>query len=209
MQEGGVWLYNEVFRVTKNPLLWKDYEPIPFDKMHPSMLVSAACELFQHLHAGLDGLESESIATWTKVVEPLELLYDGYDRAMSIFELLAAANQTLEAETAARQGMALARGFGRRLRQSTALYALLLRIRFRPSVSLELSDDQVRALDVWMTKMDEGGVNVARNPAKLAQFNRLDDEETELMRQFVDNVKQGTAAFHLTLRNGRHLRGVP
>lgn len=33
-------------------LLQKDYEPIPFHEMHPSMLISATCELVQDLHAG-------------------------------------------------------------------------------------------------------------------------------------------------------------
>ncbi|KDD73652.1 M3 peptidase [Helicosporidium sp. ATCC 50920] len=43
----------------------------------------------------------------------------------------------------------------------------------------------------------------------MATLKRLDDEEAALKRQFLSNIKQGTAAFYLTLRDGELLRGVP
>ncbi|KDD74202.1 M3 peptidase [Helicosporidium sp. ATCC 50920] len=187
----------------------KDNETIPFDKMRPSMIISAACKLAQHLHAGLDQLESETTATWRKVIEPLELLHDSFDRVTSVFELLARVNQTLEQTAAVGQGMELVRDFHRRLQQSRALYALLMRIRFGQNAWKEHSNEQLQALDNFLIKMNEGAVQLASNSTTLASFNRLDEEEIELKRKFVDNVHQGTAAFRLTLRDGEHLRGVP
>ncbi|KDD74617.1 M3 peptidase, partial [Helicosporidium sp. ATCC 50920] len=159
----------------------------------------------------LDELESETTASWRKVVEPLELLYDSFDRVTSVFELLAAVNQTSEMEAAAGRGMALARGFARRLQLSTALYTLLKRIRWHPTTWLQHTHKQVQALDYWIGKMEKGGVNLPfwHASSKIATFRRLDEEEAELKRKFADNVRQGTAAFHLTLRDGQHLRGVP
>ncbi|KDD72204.1 hypothetical protein H632_c3703p0, partial [Helicosporidium sp. ATCC 50920] len=60
-----------------------------------------------------------------------------------------------------------------------------------------------------MASMREQGVAFARDPVTLRYLNHLEDEEAELKRQFVYNVARGTAAFHLTLRDGEHLRGVP
>ncbi|KDD76543.1 hypothetical protein H632_c188p1, partial [Helicosporidium sp. ATCC 50920] len=45
------------------------------------------------MHTGLDELESESTATWNKIVQPLELIYDSFDRVTNVFKLLAAVNQ--------------------------------------------------------------------------------------------------------------------
>ncbi|KDD76707.1 M3 peptidase [Helicosporidium sp. ATCC 50920] len=177
--------------------------------MDHSRLVSAACKLFQHLHTGLDEVESETIATWRKVVEPLALLYDSYERVTSVFELLAKMNQTEMIRSALRQSRSLTNGFSRRTRQSTALYALLLRIRKDETVCLEHSHEELQALDHWIAEMNAGGASLAENATTLARFNRLDDEETALKQLFVHNVVQGTAAFYLTLRDGKLLRGVP
>ncbi|KDD71933.1 hypothetical protein H632_c4145p0, partial [Helicosporidium sp. ATCC 50920] len=157
----------------------------------------------------LDKLESETNATWIRVMAPLELLYDSYERVTGTFELLAAVNQTLEMDAAAGQGKELLNGFGRRLQQSTALYALLLRLRQPWTTWVRHSFSQLRALDYWLAKMRKAGVHLASCPAQMADFNRLSDEEANLKRQYAGNVAQGTAAFHMTLRNGAHLQGVP
>ncbi|KDD72807.1 hypothetical protein H632_c2873p0, partial [Helicosporidium sp. ATCC 50920] len=209
IQENSVYIYDELYHVTKNPFLWKDYEPIPFDKMHPSMLVSAACDLVQDLHAGLDELESETSAAWHKVVQPLVLLYDSYERVTSMFDLLSTVIQTAPMEAVAHQGKELASSFNHRLHQSMALHALLLRVRSRSTAAHELSHWQLRALDHWILMIEYGGLRFANNPAEVAEFKRLDNEEANLKRQFISNVYDGTEAFHLTLRNGKHLRGVP
>ncbi|KDD76574.1 M3 peptidase [Helicosporidium sp. ATCC 50920] len=156
---------------------------------------------------GLDELESETNATWGKIVEPLELLHDSYERVTSVFELLATVNHTLGMDVAVAQAQALATNFTRRLQQSTALYASLSRIRSRATAWLDHSLSQMRVLDHWLAKMEEQGAKL--NSAKKADLKRLDDEETELKRQFADNVAYGTAAFQLMLRDGTNLRGVP
>ncbi|KDD76688.1 M3 peptidase [Helicosporidium sp. ATCC 50920] len=187
----------------------RDHEPIPFDKMHPSMLVSAACVLVQHLHTGLDQLESETTATWGRVVEPLELLYDSYERVTGVFEFMAMMDLSEQMEAALDQGQALTSGFSRRLHQSTALYTSLLHIRNHEDAWLHHSFSQLRALDHWIAKMDLRGVHLARNSTQVDTFVRLDAEEAKLQRLFIKNIACGTKLFHLTVRNGEHLRGVP
>ncbi|KDD74554.1 M3 peptidase [Helicosporidium sp. ATCC 50920] len=166
-------------------------------------------KLYSYALPGLDELESETTATWCKVVQPLEMLYDGYERVTNVFEFLTTVNHTVKMEAAVSQGMALARGFPRRLQQSTALYALLRKMRYEQASEFEHSHQQLRVLDHWIARMNEHGINFATDATKMATFRRLDDEEAELKRKFLDNVRQGTAAFYLTLRDGQHLRGVP
>ena len=174
--------------------------------MTPGDVVPGIKSLLEDLHRELDVLEASVEPTWPGLVEPLERIVDRISRAWGTVTHLKAVQDTEELRKAVEEVQPLRVKLSLRLSQSKPLYEAFKTIKEGP-VWGTLNEAQRLVVDNELRDFVLGGVALEGEAKE--EFNKIQQELSQLSTDFSNNLLDATKAFKKLITDKSELEGLP
>ncbi|KAM2729072.1 hypothetical protein EV1_000509 [Malus domestica] len=188
-----------------NPLL-QDFDFPPFDVIDAQHVRPGIRALLKKLEGDLEELERTVEPTWTKLVVPLEKIFDRLSVVWGLVNHLKAVKDSSELRSAIEEVQPEKVKFELRLRQSKPIYNAFKAIRESPDWQT-LSDARKRIVEAQIKEAVLSGVSLEDD--KRDEFNKIEQELERLSQKFSDNVLDATKKFEKLITDKNEIEGLP
>jgi oligopeptidase A len=188
-----------------NPLLIGQGLP-PFDAITPEHVVPGITQLLSELERDLTKLESDVVATWQGLVEPLDRLTERLSWSWGAVGHLMGVKNSPELREAYQAMQPLVVQFASKLGQSKPLYQTFKAMK-EGDLWTKLDEAQQRLVEAAIKEAELSGVGL--DGEERERFNAIQMELAELATKFSNHVLDATKAFGLTLKTKEEVDGLP
>ena len=187
-----------------NPLTQLQGLP-PFTRIRPQHVEPAIDRILSDNRAAVAKLVELESPTWESLVQPLEVLAHGLDRAWSPVSHLNAVCNDDELRAAYNSCLSKLSDYATELTQDRRLYEAFQKV--QQTEGEHLDPAQQRLLELALRGFRLAGVALAGE--EKARFRELMQELTRLQSKFEENLLDCTNAWSCHIEDGRELSGVP
>lgn len=189
-----------------NPLLQEHILP-PFDSILPKHIVPAIEQRIDNNLSSINKLlENSGPFTWQNLIEPIEELEDGLNKAWSPVSHMNSVVNSPELREAYQVCIAKLSDYSTKVGQNEKLYQAFAAIK-EGSEYQQYSLQQKKVIDNALRDFKLQGVALEKD--KKQQFANLSKQLSKLQSDFENNVLDATNGWHLDITDKQQLAGLP
>lgn len=197
---------DSVVGTSGNSAFWNDNGLPAFDRIRDEDVQGVVGQMLVQADAALTRLEAEVQPTWEGLVEPLERILDGFERAWGPVSHLLGVRNSSELRTAYEAVQPEVVALQIRLGQSAALYRAFCALRDGKEFDT-LSAARQRIVLGSIRDAEHSGVGL--QGAAKERFSEVQLQLAELGTQFANHVLDATKAYALDLTEHAQVDGLP